>query len=520
MSVNEKMTAIADAIREKTGDTAKLSLDAMAETIRKLPGLIVATATGNPIALTDATDLKLRGLKLFGKTTQDGTPTPDAPVPLVSAGGGGDIRTLILPAVKTLDDDTLCGIPVTSGGNYTDENGQQWVCDEVDFARGVHIQRVFHIPLDANIFEFWPNHGVRTVNNRSTITFNKMHSIAGANNTGQYGSVMMSNFTDIIGSASIGECVMWENGTNGNMQCSIAFNTEYVPEATESSFIEFFTANPGEILIGMHNPIETALSEEELAAYAEKYGGTGTVYGRTTQDGTPSPESPVELVSHADVCQSILASTPNGLPGIPVTSGGNYTDETGQQWVCDEVDFGRGVYVQRIYKYNFTGNEVLISYDSGKSCGRNFEALGLPFIKIQTEGSANNKSNAMCNVTTVGTQATANNGTAGLGFSSWGGIPTFYFSTAILGNGETLKAAMKTAYDNGNPYSMIYELATPNEIALSAEELAAYAALHTNYPNTTILNDGGAGMEVSYVADTKLYIDNQVAALSAAIVNA
>lgn len=33
MSVNEKMTAIADAIREKTGKTNKLSLDAMAEEI-------------------------------------------------------------------------------------------------------------------------------------------------------------------------------------------------------------------------------------------------------------------------------------------------------------------------------------------------------------------------------------------------------------------------------------------------------------------------------------------------------
>ena len=25
----------------------------------------------------------------------------------------------------------LCGIPVDSDGNYTDNNGQQWVCDEL-----------------------------------------------------------------------------------------------------------------------------------------------------------------------------------------------------------------------------------------------------------------------------------------------------------------------------------------------------------------------------------------------------
>ena len=48
--------------------------------------------------------------------------------------------------------------------------------------------------------------------------------------------------------------------------------------------------------------------------------------------------------------QFLTLSTPNGLPGIPVTSGGNYTDSSGQQWVCDEVDLAREVMVQRIDK--------------------------------------------------------------------------------------------------------------------------------------------------------------------------
>lgn len=45
---------------------------------------------------------------------------------------------------------------------------------------------------------------------------------------------------------------------------------------------------------------------------------------------------------------TLTIPTPNGLPGIPVSSGGNYTDENGQQWICDELDFERGVYRQRI----------------------------------------------------------------------------------------------------------------------------------------------------------------------------
>lgn len=48
--------------------------------------------------------------------------------------------------------------------------------------------------------------------------------------------------------------------------------------------------------------------------------------------------------------QTLTINTPNGLCGIPVDTGGNYTDSTGQQWICDEVDFERGVYVQRVKK--------------------------------------------------------------------------------------------------------------------------------------------------------------------------
>lgn len=48
--------------------------------------------------------------------------------------------------------------------------------------------------------------------------------------------------------------------------------------------------------------------------------------------------------------QSLIASTQNGLPGIPVsdTSLSNYTDSNGQMWCCDEVDLEQGLYIQRI----------------------------------------------------------------------------------------------------------------------------------------------------------------------------
>ena len=81
----------------------------------------------------------------------------------------------------------------------------------------------------------------------------------------------------------------------------------------------------------------------------------------TRGEPSPSPDYPQEIESAGDggsvvvtlsdgndKTQTLTHPTPNGLPGIPVTSGGNYTDPQGQQWVCDEVDLKRGVKVQRV----------------------------------------------------------------------------------------------------------------------------------------------------------------------------
>ena len=121
--------------------------------LQKRQNVLVGSETGNPIDVDDAFAAPLCGLTVYGRSTQDGTPTPDAPVPIVSAGDGGTIavtlsdgngkmQTLTLPTPNGLP-----GIPVTSGGNYTDQNGQQWVCDEVDLERGVKVQRVNAVDL-------------------------------------------------------------------------------------------------------------------------------------------------------------------------------------------------------------------------------------------------------------------------------------------------------------------------------------------------------------------------------------
>ena len=115
--------------------------------------ILIGSETGNPVSVSDAFSAPLCGLTVYGKSTQDGTPTPDAPVPVVSAGDNGTITVTIGDGAdeqKTITLQTpngLPGIPVTSGGNYTDENGQQWICDEVDLERGVRVQRVNVVDL-------------------------------------------------------------------------------------------------------------------------------------------------------------------------------------------------------------------------------------------------------------------------------------------------------------------------------------------------------------------------------------
>lgn len=141
---------------------AKATGDAISA-VKARQNVLVGTETGNPIAVDDAFPAPLCGLTVYGKSTQDGTPTPDSPVPIVSAGEGGTIvltlgdgagktKTLTLPTPNGLP-----GIPVASGGNYIDPQGQQWVCDEVDLERGVKVQRIGKAAIEHCIVSRDPN---------------------------------------------------------------------------------------------------------------------------------------------------------------------------------------------------------------------------------------------------------------------------------------------------------------------------------------------------------------------------
>lgn len=207
--------------------------------------------------------------------------------------------------------------------------------------------------------------------------------------------------------------------------------------------------------------------------------------------------------------QSLLV-TPNGLPGIPVSSGGNYTDADGQQWVCDEVDFGRGKYVQRVWKKVLDGSTDEnwgVYNNDARYVG--FSTKALP--------EAMRCRNGFCNQLSVQINTVSREEGLWFGVNSmviYAHNNSFYDSTL-----EDFGLSNWKAHLSEHPLEVMTYLDTPIETDLTPEQIAAYAALHTNYPTTVITNNAGAHMAVRYVADTKAYIDARFRELQTALAN-
>lgn len=103
----------------------------------------------------------------------------------------------------------------------------------------------------------------------------------------------------------------------------------------------------------------------------------------------------------------------------------------------------------------------------------------------------------------------------------WGNVfkvnGNFYFGEKEAPDNISDKNAMKQ-WLIGNKVKILFQLEEPIVTELSSEEVQKILALHTNKPNTTIWNDQDAEMQVTYVADTKSYIDKKFKELSDAIV--
>lgn len=378
-----------------------------ADYIHNKPDDIVCDASGSTISVNDSSDRQPKSLALCGKTTQDGTPKPDAPVDLVTAGASGTINVSV------------------TGKNLFDYDTHA-----------------------ANGFQ-------------STIPV-----VAGK--------------------------TLYRNARASSPSAWTLYDTDGNSLGTFST-LGFTTSNP---LVLPANASYIITTDSSSSVIYDMYVGYDS-------DTTYEPYA----------CQTLTAQTPNGLPGIPVASGGNYTDENGQQWICDEIDFARGVRVQRIGVVDFATltwkattykNDIQKGYYttiSGIYDSRNSILHSHYFWDGWISGSE-----AATNVLGA-SQAAFNAREIGeIGFSS-------------KGTGKN-QIGVVVGINDGTPVGTLqYVLSEPIETPLTAEELAQGVALHTNKPNTTVYNDAGAGMKLSYVADTKAYIDKKFNELAAAIIN-
>lgn len=194
------------------------------------------------------------------------------------------------------------------------------------------------------------------------------------------------------------------------------------------------------------------------------------------------------------------------MPGIPVSSGGNYTDENGQQWVTDEVDLAKGVYIKRIEKIDLKAQSFIMSKRISSGSFFYFRIQKPPLFKTSITGTISN----------IGT---CRNPYSDIGDYVWvltnGAVSEIRigFADDAIDSAEKLTALLNSLPE---AYAM-YCLAEPAESPIPPETIAAFRKLCMNYPVTTITNSDNCGMEVAYTADTKAYIDGKIAEISAAI---
>jgi len=448
-NVGENTTEEAKSAVEAKGEAVRASIpedySTLSATVDKLTrdraAAIVCEAEGETIQVADSSADPLVGLRIFGKSTQNGTPTPDAPVEIVSAKA---------PTV------TVCGknlLHATESRTPTMANGV-----------------TFTSTIGSSEFVFG---GTRTsASAASGFLVRSMPLSQGVYTL----SVAGLKDTDYINIKKL----------SGEQRYLFTMAT---PENPKTFMLDEAAEVGVEVIVSANSSYNNDIVKVQIEV------------GEIATEYEPYNEA-----------QTLALSTSDSLPGIPVTSGGNYTDANGQQWIADEVDLARGVYVQRVGTTAFNGSdgkEVLISTTLAQSPATNvrfdFFDPGVKNVKIQ---SANARQDILCNYTAPAEKANYS--------GAWlNEMQVFYGRISIPGDVASTVEELKTLL-KVTPIVFVFPLDAPIETPLSTEELEAYKALLANKPTTTVLNDAGAWMALEYAADPKTYIDNKIAAILAA----
>lgn len=227
-------------------------------------------------------------------------------------------------------------------------------------------------------------------------------------------------------------------------------------------------------------------------------------------DGTPLNKTPVTIILNigSTKCgympylppQPLTLQTTNGLHGIPVSSGGNYTDSNGQQYIADYIDLETGKFVQNIAEL-YLGDGAKFSINGSTLVTNGYAMVSASFTAI---ANAAYSSGSLCNRFRKGSGYTER---YSLGYRS-----AYLWISAERLNGENTTLDDVKEYVKNNPIRILAVRANPIETDLSEDEIAKFKALKMNSVNydqfTTILNSENAYTEVHYIADADTYIEN------------
>lgn len=83
---------------------------------------------------------------------------------------------------------------------------------------------------------------------------------------------------------------------------------------------------------------------------------------------------------------------------------------------------------------------------------------------------------------------------------------------------EEFIAFFKEKYAEGKPFDFWYETEEEEFVPLLPEEQEALKELETYYGVTNVWNDQGCPMQIQYVADPQLYVDNKILAIQSAVI--
>lgn len=243
------------------------------------------------------------------------------------------------------------------------------------------------------------------------------------------------------------------------------------------------------------------------------------VYGQSSQDGTPTPENPIEIISKevseikvtngADLSQTITLTEPITLRGIPVDNGGNVTID-GQQYVSDILCEKDGVYgvernIAEIKKPKGTHFDFVKEIYSS-STERFFSYYSLFEVgTFNTSTEVKNK-NAQVFSNFAKTQVWGTGPLSGkwtfdlIGDGIRVNPPLEEFNDMTAEKMNTILSSIDTVF--------IGLIGTPTFEPLPENIQSQIKALRTYYPNTVI--DTGAWTKVKYVADTQKWIEKKL----------